>query len=67
MTKRKYRNSSYLFFFFSVVFLGFLINSVVTEVGLNRLISSLMFGVLIIMQLRLALLLRRKSRELDLE
>lgn len=67
MTKREYRNYSYLFFFFSVVFSGFLINALFREVGLNRLISCLMFGFLIIMQLRLALLMRRKSKELDLK
>ncbi len=67
MTKREYRNHSLLFFFFSIVFSGFLINAVFTQSGLSRLISVLLFGFLIIMQLRLALLMRRKSQDLDLK
>jgi len=67
MTKREYRNYSLLFFFFSIVFSGFLINAVFTQSGLSKLISVLLFNFLIIMQLRLALLMRRKSQDLDLK
>ena len=67
MTKREYRNYSRLFFFFSVVFSGFLINALINGEGWKRLIFSLLFGVVVIMQLRLALLLRRKSQELDIK
>ena len=67
MTKREYRNYSYLFFFFSIVSLVFLINAIVVGIGLNRLISVLLFAVTAIMQLRLALLMYRKSQEPDLK
>ncbi len=67
MTKREYRNYSLLFFFFSIGFSGFLINAVFRQSGFSRLISVLLFGFLIIMQLRFALLMRRKSQELDLK
>ncbi len=67
MTKRDCRNYSYLFFFFSIVFSGFLINAIVTGSGFKRLTFSLAFGVLILMQLRLALLMRRKSQEANLK
>lgn len=67
MTKRKYRIYSYLFLFFSIVFLGFLIKAIFAEVGVKRVIFSVTFGVLVIMQLRLALLLYRKSQNLELK
>ncbi len=67
MTKREYRNYSLLFFIFSIVFSGFLINALIYGVGFSRLISTLLFGILIISQLRLALLMRRKAKELDLK
>jgi biotin transporter BioY len=67
MTKREYRNYSRLSFFFSVVFSGFLINALINGEGWKRLIFSLLFGVVVIMQLRLALLMRRKSQELDIK
>ena len=67
MTKQQYRNYSYLFFFFSIMSSGFLINAVLTGFGLSRLLSSLLFGVLVIMQLRIALLMRRKSQDLNLK
>ncbi len=67
MTKREYRNYSRLFFFFSLIFSGFLINAIAAGFSLKSLISSLMFGVLIITQLRVALLMYRKSLEMDLK
>ncbi len=67
MTKREYRNYSRLFFFFSVVFSGFLVNAVINGDGWKRLIASLVFGMMVIMQLRLALLMRQKSQEADLK
>ncbi len=67
MTKRECWYYSYLFFFFSIVFSGFLINAIVTGDGFKRLIFSSAFGVLIVMQLRLALLMRRKFQEADLK
>ena len=67
MTKRQYRNYSRLFFFFSVVFSGFLVNALITAEGFKRLIFSLTFGVLVFMQLRVALLMRRKFQELELK
>jgi hypothetical protein len=45
MTKREYRNYSRLFFFFGVVFSGFLVNAVINGDGWKRLIASLVFGV----------------------
>ena len=67
MTKRQYQNYSRLFFFFSVVFSGFLIYTIIYETGLKQLIFSLTFGLLIFMQLRVSLLMRRKSQELKLK
>lgn len=67
MTTRQYRNYSYLSFFFSIVFSGFLIKTIIAEQGLKKLIFSLLFGVLVVMTMRLGLLMRRKLRESDLE
>ncbi len=67
MTKRKCRMYSLIFFFFSVVFSGFLIQALVDGTGIRRIISVSAFGFLIFQMLRVALLMRRKARELDLK
>lgn len=67
MTKREYQNYSRLFFFFSAVFFGFLINALVAADGLKRIVSASLFGFLIIMQLRIALAMRRKAQGIDLK
>jgi len=67
MTKRQYRNYSLLFFFFSAAFFGFFIHAVIYGTGISRLISSLLFGFLVVMQLRVALTMRRNYKNLDLK
>ena len=67
MTKRQYRNYSYLSFFFCIAYSGFLINAAFRLSGLSRLISVVLFGFLIIMQLRIAFTMRRNFRNLDLK
>lgn len=67
MTKRKYRNYSRLFFFFSAATSVLLIEIIFTKVGLQKIVLALTCGFSVIMQLRLALLMRRKSQDLDLK
>ena len=67
MTKRQYRDYSVLFTFFSVVFSVLLVRAVYNEDGINRLISVVLFGFLIFEQVRLALLMSQKARDLDLK
>ena len=67
MTKRQYRDYSVLFTFFSVVFSVLLVRAVYNEDGINRLISVVLFGFLIFQQVRLALLMSQKARDLDLK
>ncbi len=67
MTKREYRNYSAFFFLSSIAFSVFLINALFTQTGLSRFISCALFGFLIFTQLRVAFLMRRKSKELDLK
>ena len=67
MTKREYRNYSYFFFFSSVVFSGFLINALLKGDDWKKFVACLVFAVAVNMQLRLALLMRRKSQEADLK
>ena len=67
MTKREYRNYSILFFFFSFATSCFLIKAFLYEAGINQTISVLFFGFLLFNQLRVALSMYRKSREMDLK
>lgn len=67
MFKRKYRSYSYLFFFFSLVFTGFLINALLKQTGISRIVFVLLFGFLIFQLLQAAFLMRQKARELDLK
>ena len=61
MTKQQCRNYCYLFSFFSLVFIGFIVRTMIYEVGNKRIIFVSMFGFLVFMQLRLVLLMYRKS------
>ncbi len=67
MTKRQRenRNYSYLFFFFSILFSGFLIKALYTETGIGRLISAVLFSLLIFQLVRVAFLMRRKWKDSD--
>lgn len=67
MTKRQYQIYSILFFFFSIIFSGFLISAFLTGSGFRRIISVSLFGFLIFTQLRVAILMYKKSREADLK
>ena len=65
--QREHRNYSYLFFFYSLLFSGFLIKALYTETGIGRIISAVLFSFLIFQLLRVAFLMRRKSQDLDLK
>ena len=65
--QREYRNYSYLFFFFSSVFSGFLADAIFNHTGLGRWFSTALFGFLIFQLLRLAFLMRRKSQNSGLK
>ncbi len=67
MKKQHYKTYSYLFFVFSIVFSIFFVNALSGEISLGNIISAVLFGVVVILQLRLALLMRRKANELNLE
>ncbi|HEY0461274.1 MAG TPA: hypothetical protein VGC97_19215 [Pyrinomonadaceae bacterium] len=67
MTKEQNRNFSYFFFLTSFVFLGFLIQAMLTQTGLNRVISCLLFAGLINFQLRAALLMYQEYKDKDLK
>lgn len=67
MTKKQYRKRSYLAFFLSIVYIGLTINALLTQSGWMRLISAALFGVLVLMQLRIAFSMRRNCRNLDLK
>jgi len=67
MTKRQYRNYSVLFIFFSILFSILLVRTVFNEDGIKKLIFVALFGFVIFQQVRLALLMSRKARDLDLK
>ena len=66
MTRQRYRNYSYYFFLITGVFTWFLVRTLIYETGLKRMFFSALFGLVIFQVFRLALLMRRKARELDL-
>ncbi len=67
MTKRQYRNYSIFFTLFSIGFSVLLVNAIFNGDGINRLIAVVLFGFVIFQQVRLALLMSRKARDLDLK
>jgi len=66
MTKQQNLHFSLFFLLSSLIFLGFLINAMLTQTGLSRLISCLLFAGLINFQLRVALLMYREYRDKNL-
>lgn len=65
MTKEQDLKFGLFFFISSLVFIGFLVYTLIYGTGISRIISALLFCNLIYWQLKTALLFYRKYKEED--
>lgn len=67
MTRKNFRNYSYLFFLFAFVFLCFFISLIATGQFYEKQFMSILFLVLAFIQLRVGFIFRAKSKDSNLE